>query len=261
MSWGEPLSTSIPKLVLSSTPLLSRISTPIVLDLPMNIKVYCPLNMIVEVWLNELHVFYLMDYEQYSEFKPRRGWVVVDIGAFLGLYTLRAAKLVGSRGLVISVEPLDEVFELLSANVRLNNFDNVNLVKACVASERGERLLYVPSRLVNASLVKEYARLMGGVKKVVRVKAITLRDLLKDLGCIDLLKLDVEGAEVEILTSTYLTPERVRRLIVEVHANVVKPSTVSEMLESKGYDVIVYLPENTTTQVFVYAAHPLLLKS
>jgi len=257
--WGEPISASLPKLLLSSTPLPFEISTPIVLKLPMNIKVYCPLSMLVEVWLNELHVFYLMDYEQCAEFKPRRGWVVVDIGAFLGLYTLRAARLVGPGGLVVSVEPLDEIFKLLSANVKLNELDNVKLVKACIAGEKGERILYVPRSPINASLIRGYAELMGGARRAIKVRTTTLEDLLKRIGDVDLLKLDVEGAEMEILTSVYLVPEQVGRLVVEVHADVVRPFSVSRLLEKRGYNVITYLPENTTTQVFIYAAHPSLL--
>ncbi|MCD6458600.1 MAG: FkbM family methyltransferase, partial [Thermoproteales archaeon] len=77
---------------------------------------------------------------------------------------------------------------------------------------------------------------------------------------VDLLKLDVEGAELEILENSrgILNPKRVKRLIVEVHENIVKPSEVSQILEELGYEVVEYVAEDLLLQIFVYAADTLL---
>ncbi len=256
---GEPLDRAMQKLILSFFGSMLAPSRPVLLDLPSGLKAYSPLGSLVEAWLNILHVFYYKDYEQFTSFRPERGWVVVDVGAFLGFYTLRAASLVGPQGLVVSVEPSSDAFRFLSSSVEVNGLSNVKLIKACVASSRGERILYIPPFLVNASILREYAEIMGGVERVEAVKAIKLSDLVEKLGRIDLLKLDVEGAELEVLKGSKdaLTPRKVRRLIVETHVDVVKPSEISEILEELGYEVAEYVAEDALLQVFIYAAEDL----
>ena len=256
---GEPLSQALQKLLFSLfKPVLA--SSKILLSLPENLKAYCSFGSLVDAWLNILHIFYYLDYEQFTSFRPRKGWIIVDVGAYLGFYTLKAARLIGPQGFVVSVEPLAETFKLLSANVKINQLDNVKLIKACVAGSRGTKTLYIPSCSINASILEEYAEAMGGVDRVEKVKAVRLIDIIGRLERVDLLKLDVEGVELEILENSrgILNPNRVKRLIVEVHENIVKPSEVSQILEELGYEVVEYVAEDSLLQVFVYAADTLL---
>lgn len=260
LAYGEPLFDVAFKLALSYSPLtIARARLPVVLKLPLGLKALCSLDMLLETWRNILHVFYYRDYEQVPGFTPRKGWIVVDVGAYLGLYTLRAAKLVGEEGLVVAVEPLERSFKLLAANVRLNGLGNVAALRRCVASKEGVRKLYVPERLVNATLVRRYAEAMGGIRRAIKAQAITLPDILKRVDPVDLLKLDVEGAEVEILESSkgWIKPSRVRRVVVEVHTDVANPRSVASILEEEGYEVAIYLPEGAPTQAIVYGAEEL----
>lgn len=57
--------------------------------------------------------------EARSLFQPREGELVVDVGAYIGFYTIRASKLVGSQGKVIAIEAEPSNFDALLFNLRL----------------------------------------------------------------------------------------------------------------------------------------------
>jgi FkbM family methyltransferase len=121
-------------------------------------------------------------------FEVRSGEVVVDIGAHIGVFTVFAAR----RGCeVYCYEPLPENFALLKLNVRLNNLnDRVRMFQLALAGTRGLLPLYV-GNVGLASLDSQ------GEQRVI-VRTIILEDVVRDVGRIDFLKVDVEGAEREI---------------------------------------------------------------
>lgn len=224
------------------------------LRLKNGLTVYSTLGILETVLKNLLHVFYYRDYEIMADFRPKAGWCVVDLGAFIGLYTLRCAKLVGAEGRVVAVEPHPESFELLRLNVAENNLGNVRLLKGCAWVDWGELALFQPRSPANATLRRDYAELMGGVLRRTCARAFPLDSLLKSLGRIDLLKVDVEGAELELIGgSRSLEPKRVRRIITEAHPPIANPSEIAEELERRGYSTVIYLPEQAPSQSFVYA--------
>jgi len=249
---GEPLLDAIKMFFLSLVPLKSVV----LLKLPNRFKAYCPLEEIFPAWRNILHIYYYKDYYQVSDFKPKEGWIVVDAGAYLGFYSFEAARLVGSSGLVLAIEPVRESFRWLVSSVELNNFGNVKPVRACLAPSYGEKTLYIPGSYVNASILKNYAESFGEIRRIEKVKSIRLGDIIRLFNRVDLLKLDVEGVELEVLENSkdVLKPGKVKRLIVEVHTDVVKSSEIIEVLENRGYEVVEYIPENAPFQSFIYAS-------
>lgn len=224
------------------------------LALPEGLVVRFPAGLLPEVLRNILHVYYYLDYEMLPTFAPRLGWRVVDAGAFIGLYTMRAAKLVGKEGFVVAVEPLYSSYSMLELNVRSNQLDNVKLLCAALSSQRGMADLLVPKSPINATLSPNYAKLYGGALEKVRVRSIPLDELLIVLKRVDLLKVDVEGLELEVIRgSKLLIPERASRVVIEIHIPFVKPREVANALEERGYNVVVHLPEDAPSQAFVYA--------
>ena len=254
VSYGEPMKSSLKMLSLSIiSPILKR-QYPVLLNLPDGLKALCYLNHIEDAWLNMLHIYFCKDYEQIPWFKPRRGWRVLDIGAYIGLYTLRCSKLICSQGLVVSVEPLKESLELLLTNVRLNKLTNVKVINACVSPYEGPNLIYVPQSPINATLTREYVKHVSKDERVEKVKGIGLDYLINRFKPIDLMKIDIEGAELEVLKkSRELQPNYVKRVVVEVHRNVVQPRHIAGVLEGKGYDTALYMPEDSPLQAFLYA--------
>lgn len=226
------------------------------LRLPMSLVAICPLGSLPEAWRNLLHVFYYRDYEQVPSFKPRRGWIVLDAGAYFGFYAMRASRLVGREGLVVAVEPVSSHFQVASENVRLNSLSNVRVLRACLAPRTRDYRVYVPCSSVNASIVRTYAESFGAIKAVEEVRGVSLESLVNVLGEVDLLKLDIEGLELEVIESSkqVLSPDKVRRLVVEVHRDIVDPHDVADVLEKLGYETAMYIDEEVPHQAFVYAA-------
>jgi hypothetical protein len=106
-------------------------------------------------------------YEQV--WKPKEGDTVLDIGAYVGMFTVKASKMVGEQGRVIAIEPSPENYAALIGNCR--NLHNVTLVNQAVMSRNGTgKLYYSKSAAANSMVVKwpEY----------VEVETITLDSLV-----------------------------------------------------------------------------------
>lgn len=128
----------------------------------------------------------------------RPGMVVADVGAYLGHYTLEAARRLAGRGKIYSFEPNPETFGWLRENVRLNGWHDSGLIElrqAALAQARGTALLYLtegePGR---DALFPETA---GG--PAVPVETVTLDEALEEETHLDLVHMDVESAEGLVL--------------------------------------------------------------
>jgi FkbM family methyltransferase len=127
------------------------------------------------------------------------GMTFVDVGAHVGQYSLLASGLVGSEGTVHSFEPEPETFDLLEHNVLINGLHNVHPIR-CALGERLKNVeLYVarPDNIGQTSL-RQPAN-FSGVK--VKVRCQTLDSYAGEHGIdrIHLIKIDVEGAELDVL--------------------------------------------------------------
>jgi len=122
----------------------------------------------------------------------RPGAVVVDVGAYLGFYTLLAAARAGPSGFVVAVEPDPRALRFLRRNVR--GLTNVNVVAKAASDRSGFACLYEnssdPSR---ASLARR-----EGNEGEVSVDAWPV-DWLLSGRAVDVVKIDVEGTECAVL--------------------------------------------------------------
>lgn len=127
---------------------------------------------------------------------PRDG-VFVDIGANVGLYTLNAARHLGPGGRIVAVEPGPEAARRLRFNLSINRTDaTITHADCAIGAEEGVMGLFLDnSNLGGSSLVRNH----GGASTPVRVRP--LAELLSELGItqIDMLKIDIEGAEDKAL--------------------------------------------------------------
>jgi FkbM family methyltransferase len=127
------------------------------------------------------------------------GMIVVDAGAHVGQYAIIASPLVGPRGSVHAFEPDPETFRQLTANVRLNGCDNVVCTEAALARERGRARLYLAdvSNVGGNSLRPTVCS--RGRQRDVQVDTLDAYASAHGLARLDLLKADVEGAELFLL--------------------------------------------------------------
>ncbi len=157
-----------------------------------------------EVWLDRV-------YEPSPRFRPRPGWAVADLGAHKGSYALLAAA-AGAR--VLAVEPSPANLPQLRRNVEANGLA-VEVLPHAVAAERGPGVLsFAAGEAHRSTLVLE-----RGYESREAVETITLADVVERAGgALDLVKMDIEGAEVDVLVpASRETLARVRRLVVECH--------------------------------------------
>jgi FkbM family methyltransferase len=122
------------------------------------------------------------------------GAVAVDVGANLGYFTCLSAKSVGPGGVVHAVEPAPANVVALERNIRLNQLRNVVVHPVAAADVVGERTLRLTARIDHHGL---YDHPESPTVAEARISAAPL-DVLVNAPA-KLIKVDVEGAEVEVL--------------------------------------------------------------
>lgn len=130
----------------------------------------------------------------------------VDIGANAGVYTVMLGKIVRK---VVAFEPSKDTIKYLKKNIRINDFHNVKIVEKGVSNKGGKvyftKGLGCMNHIVESSNVKE--------KDVEIIETISLDEYLVN-DCPNIIKIDVEGAEKEIL-------EGAKSILSNIHLNVV----------------------------------------
>ncbi len=144
------------------------------------------------------------------------GAAAIDVGAHIGYYTLLLAKCVGPTGQVLSFEPLPANFALLRQNVQLNGLPHVQMNAHAVFSCNEELTITVPDHAPNSGDASVLS--VEGTKQF-RVPATTLDSYCSSTGFRpDFLKMDVEGAEYEVLLGAKETIAQFRpKMLIELH--------------------------------------------
>jgi FkbM family methyltransferase len=122
----------------------------------------------------------------------REGMTAVDVGAAVGLFSLTLARLVGSTGRVVAIEPAERNIQLLKKNVRRNGLQ-VEVVCAAASCDNGVRDFFLTDSSDSHAFFRHP---LIAPKSVVKVRTVRLDSLMSEL---DFLKVDVEGAELDVL--------------------------------------------------------------
>jgi FkbM family methyltransferase len=170
------------------------------------------------------------------------GEVVIDIGANLGHMTSLFAFAVQASGIVHAFEPHPLVFDRLSKNVdrwRLQaSYGSVVLYPVALSDEAGVAELSTSVFAINegSASVKPFSTELS--EGAYAVETRRLDDVLGAEQFIGVMKLDVEGHELQVLqgATRLLASHRVRDVIFEEHGTV--PTPVTELLEAHGYTVM-----------------------
>ncbi len=138
------------------------------------------------------------------------GSTFVDVGANVGFHTFLAAAIVGPSGTVIAVEPSSENCRLLQLSKVENHAEHVSILP--FALDRSPGVRYLSAHIgTNAGLIPDAREhLLDG--RGTPVYASTLDDIAPPR--IDLIKIDVEGAEFRVLEGGRKTIERDKPVIV-----------------------------------------------
>jgi FkbM family methyltransferase len=134
------------------------------------------------------------------------GEVVYDIGANVGFYSLLASVLVGDTGHVYSFEPSPENLSELRRHLTMNSVNNCTVVGAAVSSADGEAIFDPSDDRCTGRLNPSGS---------IRVRTVTLDGLIsrKEIRPPNLMKIDIEGAELECLLGAKSVVEGFRPVI------------------------------------------------
>jgi FkbM family methyltransferase len=174
----------------------------------------------------------------------RAGEVFIDVGANCGYYSIMAASIVGEAGKVYAFEPNPEISQLLEKSATKNGFkDRIFLFNLALSDRESESAnLYVSQELRNSGLSSlnlwESHRNAGWLadNKVIKIQTSRFDTWMKSVSLtrIDMMKIDVEGAELEMINGMEETLRnlRPRCIICETHLD----NPVVSYLQSLNYD-------------------------
>lgn len=139
----------------------------------------------------------------------KKGDVVIDIGANIGYHTLIAAELVGSRGHVYAFEPDPHNFQFLEKNVNANKYKNVTLINKALSNKKGRSKLF----LSNEDNYGDFRIYDSQDKRPsIDIELITLDQYFSKNKKIDVIKIDVQGAEGLVLKGGTSLLKRTKKL-------------------------------------------------
>ena len=168
-------------------------------------------------------------------FRPIAGDTIVDVGANIGGYGLRAAS-VAKR--VIVIEPETSNYQQLVENIRLNHLDNVTPMQVAISDSAGERLLHLAADSGRHSLEEHaWGRATG---QTLAVRLMTLDQVITDHGieCIDWLKIDVERHELAVLNGATRSLSITQNLILEFELS--QFQAISTILRRHSLEILWY---------------------
>lgn len=185
----------------------------------------------------------------------KKGDVFLDIGANIGYYTLLASKIVGDKGRVFSVEPDPENFALLKKNVEVNNCKNVTLIEAAASDISGKIKLFLSD--LNMGDHQTYDS--GTGRNAIEIEAIRIDEYFNKISCpkIDLVKMDIEGAEGDALRGMSGLFEKgiIKKIISEFFPRVLRdnnfdPDEYLKMLQARGFHILkINEADSTITEI------------
>jgi FkbM family methyltransferase len=189
-----------------------------------------------------------IDYElelKYLKYFISEGSVLIDVGANSGIYSMMAAKIVGNKGTVLSVEPFPAMSAMLIKNAELNNFNNVR-VRTFGASDKTE----VKTFWLNGNKPNSFSfSIQDGDAKNLSFLTVKLDELFEweHLQRLDYIKIDAEGEEDNVLKGAEQIIEKFHP-IIQVEMTQRMPQSIPKdykIFHIPTSDNHVYIPGNS----------------
>ena len=172
------------------------------------------------------------------------GVIAIDCGANIGVHTIEWAKLMTGWGSVLSIEAQERIYYALAGNIAINNCFNALAVHGAVSSESGVMQIpnpnyFVPSSFGSLELRQrsnnEFIGQPIDYQNMVNVRKLTLDEF--GLPRVDLIKIDVEGMELEALEGGAKMIERSRPIML-IEKIKTDGAQLHQWLQARGYTLI-----------------------
>ena len=176
------------------------------------------------------------DHQQVSGFEGTGANVVVDVGANDGYYLMRLKQRNPDLS-VYAFEPNPVAFANLEKNVSKNGIGAVERFPTAVSDVSQEQPFQIVDEItsIGGFQIWGYRPWLDPARiRTVMVPTVTLDEALEGVGDIDILKIDVEGAEYRVLKGAQKTLPRIKRIVVECHGDESR-ATVTRYLLERGY--------------------------
>lgn len=186
-----------------------------------------------ELWGAVKSILLSREYEYLPEFELNnfKDKLIVDAGAHVGLFSLVSSYYARK---VIAIEAHPVTYKLLEINMIKNNIKNVvTLNRALVSKNVSKVRIYNASHTGGASVVPWTSK-----NRFYEVATITIGEIIHSHGYIDLLKMDVEGAEFDIFKNVNNEIlKNIGAIVGEIHLKHGELNSITQTLEKVGFRV------------------------
>lgn len=189
--------------------------------------------------------------EIYRFHSEKNNPLIIDCGANIGISVLYY-KSIYPDAKVIAFEPDTNNFRLLEENVRQNGYQHVTLHQEAVWTSDGE-IIFSANETEASHIAKQ-----GDSGQA--VKSIRFNDFLSKQPQIDFLKIDIEGAEWEVITDCAANLSKVNNLFLEYHGKVHETSKLVDLLRfvrEAGFSVYIKMAADQLYHPFIDKTLPL----
>jgi len=176
------------------------------------------------------------------QFNGKKDKVIFDVGANEGFYTLKLKE--NNPNLkIIAIEANHLIFQNLKRNIKENQLKDVILINKALSSKVGKVTFDIVPEVSPIGSLKIDTKARPWLKKEkikkIIVESTTLEKVCEslDVQTIDLLKLDVEGAELDILKSSKNMLPNIKKIVVEYHSPNLRKE-VQAFLKNEGFKLL-----------------------
>ena len=144
----------------------------------------------------------------------RPGAVLFDVGANVGFFTVICARIVGEAGRVYAFEPVARNAAYVRLNCRLNGLRNVNVLEVAAGDESRAGQLHLAEYSGGSTL--DVAGRPPDYRRTLSVDVVRIDDLMESRALTrpDVVKIDVEGAELHVLRGMQRTLQQARPIVI-----------------------------------------------
>jgi FkbM family methyltransferase len=164
------------------------------------------------------------------------GMCFVDVGANMGDFSLIAAKTMGDVGRVLAFEPSPDNCMWMRRSIKLNSYECIDLYEMALSDSSGEATLYLGNRVGRHSLVPRDPE-----HGTIDVPVKTLDEALEAAAQtrVDMVKIDVEGAELQVLRGAVATfgATDPMMVMVDLHPARAAAAEVCSLLVEYGFSL------------------------
>lgn len=193
------------------------------------------LSMYKEIIEKEIYKFYTTSKNPY----------IIDCGANIGLSIIYFKKIYPNAR-IIAFEPDKKIFKILKKNIQSFNLENVKLIQKGVWSKKSTMNFYSEGADAGRIITNTH------IDKTSKIYTVKLNDFLNKT--VDFLKIDIEGAEIDVLESSKEKLSNVKNLFVEYHSFTNQKQRLDKIIKillDQNFRIYINSPGFSSRQPFI----------